>query len=186
MDPLSPATARVFCEYCDWAHRCWMLRRSLYDDNPKQHLLNRPRNKYLFVQLEKVLQEYWLHQVAKLHDPALQSGRRNLTIDYVVNHARWESRVSDDLVTLSASLEELSKAIRGARNRLLAHNDLEAILSQVNLGAFDPGVAETYFNSLQQMASLVHEEVIGGPYVFDDLIPNDVDQFMAAMEKGSA
>ena len=94
--------------------------------------------------------------LAKLHDPALQSGRYNLTVEYIVYHAEWVQDARRQLDALSADLEELSKAVRGARNKLLAHNDLDAILSQSTLGAFD------------------------------DLVPNDIEHLMAVIGKGSA
>lgn len=186
MSGITKQVARAFCEYCDWTQRCWLLRKHLYDDNPQQAILNRPHNKYLFVHLEKVLQEYWLHQVAKLHDRAMQNGRFNLTIEYIVTQGTWAPETERKLQELSGQLDGLSQAIRIARNRLLSHNDLEVILEGIDLGAFEEGEDLKYFESLRAFANVVHEAVIGGPYPFDDLVENDVHVLMSTLSRAGA
>jgi len=184
MSALPEAVAKAFCQYCDWAQQCWLLRKHLYDENPQRSILNSPWNRHLFVQLEKILQEYWIHQVAKLHDRPKRGSRPNLTVDYILTEATWRMDTERKLRELREQLDQLSQTIRSARNRLLSHNDLEVILSGVDLGAFEPGVDTKYFEALRAFASLVHEEVVGGPYAFDDLVSNDIDALMATLGKG--
>lgn len=185
MNVLTKQEALKFCEYCDWTRRSWLLRKHLFDENPRPDVIKRPRNLYLFIHLEKVLQEYWLHQVAKLHDPATMKGRTNLGINYVLS-CQWSSAVKVNLVGLGAELETLSQAIRGARHRLLSHNDLETILNQTTLGAFNTGEDIKYFEALCAFASHVHKAVAGSPFIFDDFVESDVETLMESLSESRA
>ena len=65
------------------------------------------------------------------------------------------------LELLQTQLNELAAKIRSARNKILSHNDLEAILNESTLGAF-PAEADTeYFKTLEEFANIVCENSTG-------------------------
>jgi hypothetical protein len=186
MPALTPKVVVKFCEHCDWTEQCWLLRKHLFDDNPDQRLLFDPRHAHLFNRLALILQEFWLHEVAKLHDLPKQAGRWNLSIDYILECGDWSDDIRARLVTLRVELVKLADVIRGARNRLLSHNDLEVILSEESLGEFPESMDVAYFEALREYAATVHEEVLGTRYKFDGLTENDVAAFMAQFRRGIA
>jgi AbiU2 len=170
-----------FCELCDWLFQSWQLRKYLFDENPSLSNLQNPRYEHLFYRLNVITQEYWLHQLAKLHDPAVQGGQNghiNLSIDYMIDYGHWNESTKATLVDLRTEMSTLAKPIKDARNKLLSHNDLEIILSSKELGCFNPGEDETYFSCLHKFASLITETVSGQPFIYDDLVRNDIEVFI--------
>ena|SRR3990167_239924 len=186
MANLDEKTIKAFCEHCDWAYQCWMFRRHLYDENPMEKLLKHPNHCYFFTRLEKILQEYWLLEVVKLHDPARQFGSENLTVEYVLETGKWPQSLKIELNKLKIELDTFAGSLRSARNKLLSHKDKKAILSGKALGEFKQGEDESYFNALMQFASLAHNHITGIPYLFDDFTESDVSVFMETFSKGLA
>jgi hypothetical protein len=163
------------------------MRKYLFDENPNFEELRKPRCEHFFDRVHKITQEYWLHQLAKLHDPAVQggpSGHINLSVDYIIDYGQWDEKTKKDLVDLRRKMLALAKPIKDARNKILSHNDLATILESRELGGFDPGEDEAYFCCLGQFASIVSETVTGEPFLPDDLVKNDVEAFMQCFNRG--
>lgn len=174
----------AFCNACDWCFQCWQLVKYLFSDNEDEKYFRLPEHRDFFNRLWKILQEYWLHEVAKLGDPAFQNGHSNLSIDYVYEHGIWPEPVSTELGQLRSDLLRFAGKTRVARNKLLAHKDVETITSGISLGEFNEGEDDVYFEQLRRFASLAHEQYVGGPYPFDDLTRNDVAVFSHAFSRG--
>lgn len=156
----------------------------MYSENPDSKYFRHPVHVHFFDRLWKILQEYWLGEVAKLGDPAMQNGRRNLSVDYIYEHGGWSESQKAELNELRYTLAAFSSKIKPARNRLLSHKDAETIASGVTVGSFDEGNDEAYFESLQKYASLAHQYTIGSPYCCDDLTRNDVEIFTTTFIRG--
>jgi AbiU2 len=183
--PHSREVVNRFCELCDWLLQSWQTRKYLFDENPDLALLQEPRYAHFFYRIGEITQEYWLHQLAKMHDPARdKSGNVNLSISYIVECGEWDKETKPRLDELRTKMLSLSYQIKDARNKILSHNDLEIIMGEKHIGAFDPGDDEDYFAYLQEFASLVKEIVMGEPFVYDDLVSNDVEVFMQCFKRG--
>jgi hypothetical protein len=177
-----------FCNLCDWLMQIWQLRKYLFDENPEEAALKDPRHEHFFYRLQVVLQENWLLRLAKLHDPAVQGGANghiNLSINYMIEYGQWVPKTKDELLALRDKMTGVAKPIRDARNKILSHNDLAVILSHEVLGGFDPGQGEAYFQLLCEFASVVRQAALGEPFVYDDLVKNDVEVFMQSFLYGS-
>ncbi len=177
--------AAKFCELCDWLLQAWQFQKFMFDENPQIDILQVPRHEHFFHRLHVISQEYWLHQLAKLHDPAVQQKGQNLTINYMIEYGEFDEGTRSELVALLDKMNILSKPIKVARNKCLSHNDLSVLLSNEVLGTFSPGDDETYFACLIQFADIVSHKIIGEPFVYDDLVSNDVESFMHCFERGS-
>jgi AbiU2 len=188
MSPHSREVIEKFCELCDWLLQVWQMRKCLFDENPDESVLRDPRYAHFFYRLQVVLQENWLHQLAKLHDPAVQGGanrRIKLSIDYIIENGQWDAQTVAKLRDLKLKMSSLAKPVRDARNKVLSHNDLAVLMKSDQLGAFEPGEDERYFNNLREFASLVSGSVLGEPFIYDDLVKNDVSIFMHAFLRGA-
>ncbi|MBU3697982.1 hypothetical protein [Dechloromonas sp.] len=177
-----------FFGLCDWLLQVWQMQKFLFDENPNESVLREPRYAHFFYRLQVVLQEHWLHQLAKLHDPAVQGGANghiNLSLDYIIEYGQWDAQTEAKLKDLKSRMSSLAKPVRDARNKVLSHNDLAVLLTSKELGAFDPGEDEQYFIRLREFASLVTESALGEPFVYDDLVENDVSSFMHAFLRGA-
>lgn len=183
----SKAVVDKFCELCDWLHQTWQTKKYLFDKNPDFDNLKQPHYAHFFHRLSVILQEYSFQQLAKLHDPAVQGGQNghiNLSIDYMIEYCQWNTKTQATLVDLKNKMMTLAKPIKEARNKILSHNDLTVILQSKDLGYFAPGEDEAYFDCLHQFASIMKEAVDGGPFVYNNLVKNDIDIFMQCFNRG--
>lgn len=181
MNSISPDVAKQFCELCNWAYECWITHKRLFDNNERTETTI-GKAKYFTVRLSVITQEYSLLQVCKLHDPATQRNSANITIDYIVRFGDWGpdlDRIKGDVRRLTDLFEKL----KSARNKVLVHNDLDAIMESAALGAFPAGLDDEYFSVLQELANAVSERWLNGIYPFNDLAGADVDEFLHALER---
>ena len=182
---LSSKVVKEFCELCNRAHVSWSIRKHFFDENPDVKYLKTSRYESLFFNLSEIIQEHWLLQLAKLHDPAVQGGQINLTINYIIEYGNWEASIESELKRLRNEMLILNAPIRIARNKILSHNDLASILNGGSLGRFNVGDDIKYFACLQDFANLIYDKTVGGPWPFDDLVQNDVAAFMNCFKRGS-
>jgi hypothetical protein len=163
MTAISRVVADKLFEVCTCAHETWMLHRTLFDDNRDIEQLAHGKHVYFFKHLNHVLQEYALLQIAKLHDPAVMSGRVNLSLAYIVDYGGWNAAIAGRLRALKTRLDDLDTQIRPARNRILSHNDLATLLDDRPLGAFPKDADVEYFQTLHEFVNCVFQEVTGSP-----------------------
>lgn len=183
MPALSPLVVEEFCKLCDWAFQTWLIHRELFDENPDAAQLQASHGAEALSLLSVITQEYALHQIAKLHDSTVVAGNVTLGIDYMVKYGGWSSTTQASLSALAQRLSQFATGLRSARNKALSHNDLAAIVAGQALGSFTPGEDIKYFEDLQEFVNLVHEEVIGGPFPFDDLVKNDVIGLLSIIKR---
>lgn len=182
--PLSIEVADKFYELCNWVYEVWATHRFMFDDNPDAEYLKKSIGGEFLGRLSVVTQEYVLHQIVKLHDPAVQRGGDiNLGIDYVIKSGDWPPDVLNQLKQLNNRLDLLSTKLRGVRNKILSHNDFPTIMENSPLGSFPAGLDLDYFDSLQQFVNIVHNHVKGVPAPFNDLAINDVVGFLGMFRR---
>ena len=181
MAPLSPSVALEFCKLSGWAYEAWLNHRELFDLNPRAAELQKSFAGDELARLSVISQEYSLLQIAKLHDPAVVSGKITLGIDYVVTYGAWSPGIRTQLESLRTKLNAFGDQLRDVRNKSLSHNDLGQIVAGATLGAFQAGDDELYFQSLQELVDIVHREAVNGPWPFSDLVKNDVAAFLALL-----
>ena len=181
MEPISKDIAVKFCEVCNWAYESWVTHKLLFDDNQKTED-NIDKCPYFTQRLSIITQEYSLQQIAKLHDPAIQGNSLNLTVDYIVRFGEWGER-RDAIDEIHGKLRELWNRIKAARNKILAHNDLETLMADTDLGSFPQGLDDEYFEVLQELVNQVHEKWVGGLHFFNDLAKADVQEFLNLLDQ---
>ena len=126
-----------------------------------------------------------MHQLAKLHDPAVQGGNINLTLEYIIEYGGWDPEFKKEIRDLKKAMDVLYPSIKEARNKLLSHNDYKTMIGpDAPLGEFEEGEDVNYFNSLKEFCEKVSQKALGGPFVYDDLVQNDVEVFMSQFVAG--
>jgi len=188
MPALSPSIIVEFCKLCGWAYESWLNHRELFDENPRAIELQNSFAGDALARLSIISQEYSLLQIVKLHDRAATSGKITLGIEYVMTYGAWSPSIlpklevlETKLNTLETKLNTFATQIRGVRNKSLSHNDLATIVAGATLGAFTKGEDEAYFQSLQEFVDIIHDQVIGGPWPFNELVKNDVAAFLSVL-----
>lgn len=183
MDPISKDVALKFCKLCDWVYQTWVTHKFLFDENkaPEKNIGKLP---YFANRLSIITQEYCIQQIANLHDPAIQGNSLNLTVDYMVRFGEWGGR-ADAIKKIHDNLLGFWEHLKPARNKALAHNDLETLMADAALGSFPEGADEEYFAELQSLVNEVHEKWVDGPFPFNDLAKADVQEFLDLLESSS-
>ena len=172
MDTLSPGIIEKFCKICNWSYESWVTYRTTFDDNPNIEKLRTSECSEYFTRLRDIMHEYTLLQLMKLHDPVVMGNSINLTLEYVINYGGWDQKTVLELKSLLNTLNRLmpiKEYIKPARNKVLCHNELKAIIDNLPLGKFDEGKDVEYFDTLQKFVNLIY----GEPYPFNDLAKND-------------
>ena len=178
---LSKSEAEKFRELCDWLFQMWQLRKLLFDENPDVEVLKGVKHQDLFNRLLIVLQEYWLLQLAKIHDPAQQMGSYNLTLAYVLDFGPWDDATKGELNSLYETLQTLFAKIKSARHKVICHNDLSILLENQTLCEFEDGDDLEYFDALQAFLEIICQRMLDQPFVYDDLVQNDVETLMSSL-----
>ena len=178
MSGLSKHVTTEFCNLCNWTYQVWFNHRILFHDKNLESKICLSKGSDFFKRLSVISQEYALLQLIKLHDPCIVSGKITLGIDYVLKYGGWDTATFSALSALGESLNDFAKNFKTVRNKVLAHNDLAAILSGDLLGEFERDVDLKYFNALQEFVTIIHFKVVGEPYLFEDLVQNDVTAFI--------
>jgi len=159
----SPAElAKEFCELCNWAHECWMTHRTLFDDNPDKEIISR-KAPYFHEYLWRISHDYSLLQICKLHDPDQFNGSHNLSIKYMIHKLDWGNE-RDSVIQLADALNELYSRINIARNKIIAHNDLDILLGGEPIGDFREELDRDYFHCLHAFANRIREKWVGETY----------------------
>jgi len=84
MSQHSQEVVKQFEQRCMWAQESWQTRKYLFDNTSNLPVFQQPHYEHFFLRLSIILQEYWMQQVAKLHDPAGRPGQHNLSVDYII------------------------------------------------------------------------------------------------------
>ncbi len=178
----SPSHAKLLWRVCNDAHEAWKLRRALVDDNLKLAEIKQSAHNYFVIQLSDALHQHVLLQIAKLHDPAQMSGRLNMSLAFVVERHDWDPATRKMLSELSTQLGSLYDAIKTARHRLLAHNDLATLSANHELGAFPAGADSAYFKILFTFVQTVCVVVDGSTCAdFSSFSASDAEIAIAAL-----
>jgi hypothetical protein len=171
-----------FCALCDKAHEYWLNHLELFDKNPRNDELLESTARNEWIRLSIISHEYLLLQVRKLHDRAVTSGKITLGIDYMLKYGGWSDSVRYRLMELSEELDGLADKLEDVRNKILSHNDLATIVAGATLGEFGEGADEKYFEALQEFVNIVHDQVAGGPYPFNNFVRNDIAFFLRTLK----
>jgi hypothetical protein len=179
MSAHSTTVVEEFCALCNKAYAVWRIHKVLFEDNPRKKELERSVAGKALVHLSIISQEYLLHEISKLHDPAIQQNHANLGVEYMVRFGGWDKTTEAKLQALQMQLNELDQKIRPARHKILSHNDLETILRGDPLGEFPKGMDDDYFKTLQEFVNVVNDSVIGGPSPFSEDASIDADALLS-------
>lgn len=186
MPELNVQLTKDFLAICEWTHHAWLIHKSM-ETSPRIDALMKGRCKEFLDHLSRITQEYSLQQIAKLHDPAVQGGKTNLTLDYVIRFGEWDPPALAKLTALREEMERLvGLRVKDSRNKVLAHNDVETIINETLYGAFADGADERYFEKLQEFMDLVHDKRFGGPAPLSGFAWADAQVFIETLVKGGA
>ncbi len=65
----------------------------------------------------------------------------------------------------------------------MAHNVLETSLNSSEIGSFEEGIDNKYFEVLQNLVNEVHNKWFGDPFPFNDPTKADTKEFLGLLEE---
>jgi hypothetical protein len=181
-DETAKEIVKKFCDHVHWLVRVRHTFKVLFEDEqPSCQTLMKKTAWSFFVDLNRILHEYLLLECAKITDPPTTTrGDTNFTVDYLVQNICWPSDkailekltslpddhkdILQELKSLQAIARCFRRDIKLARNKLLAHLDMSAVLVSKPLGEFPEGKDEIFFCALQKLCNITHEACFGTIY----------------------
>jgi len=140
------------------------IGKELFYDEQAQWLMQETAH-HFFLDLNRIVIEYFLLQMAKLTDPASSNTREgraeNFTIANLLENIEWPKDVLVELTRLSQAVCQFRKHIKPARNQILAHYDKKTIMSGAIRGAFPEGEDDKVVNVLEDMCNVLHKASFG-------------------------
>src|SRR5271166_5026042 len=175
-DETAKEIVEKFCAHVHWLVRVRHTYKVLFEDEqPSCRTLMEQTASSFFADLDRILQEYLLLECAKITDRAATGNHENFTVAYLVENICWPKKqltslpdddkdILKELKSWQAITKDFRRLIECARNKLLAHLDMAAVLSGTPLGAFPEGKGETFFDALQKICNIAHEACFGRIY----------------------
>ena len=187
-DETARALVKHFCDHIFWLKRLHYIYRELFDDDGTRSLMERTAHAF-FLDLNKILVDYFLLEVAKLTDPATSLGgkRENFTVANLIETVEWSPDCLQEIKKLNETVLSFRKYLEPVRNRLLAHYDKTTVVSVFTLGGFPEGEDRKLLEVLEQMCNVLHEAAFGG--ILGDMVPyhsGDVSDFKKALRMAIA
>jgi AbiU2 len=140
-----------------------------------------------FGDLNQVLIEQLVLQICRLTDPETTMGRKNLTIDYVVNNGDFSATPGKlaQIKALRDSIHQFRSKIVPARNRLIGHMDRDAVMAGMPLGGASEAAWLQFWDDLDEFLHIVHTRYVdpGGHFRLKDVaMISDADSAVKALK----
>ncbi len=158
------AVVQAFCDECVWVYCIRKHFGDLFEGSECRLQLLSEVAITFFHDLNLVLIDYLLLQLCKLTDPASDGKDRvNLTTNFIAG-LDWTDSTACRLHAANEKLLGFRSLIINARRKLIAHLDLKARLSPMDMGVFTPDDEQSFWVALQEFVATAHEEAVGQPF----------------------
>lgn len=189
-DETTRTLVKRFCDYIFRLKQIHYIYRELFADDGTRSLMERTAYAF-FRDLNDILVDYFLLEVAKLTDPATSrvgnEMRENFTVANLIETVKWPSDCLQEIKKLNEVVLSFRKYIEPARNRLLAHYDKTTVVSDNTLGVFPEGEDRKLLEVLEQMCNVLHKAAFDK--ILGDMVPyhsGDVQDFKEALRNAIA
>jgi hypothetical protein len=179
---------KKFCEKVFWLRQLNYIFRELIDDASSRSLLERTAHAF-FLDLNKIIIEYFLLEAAKLTDPATSLGglRENFTLANLIETVEWPPDSLHEIKKLKRTVMSFRCYIKTARNRLLAHYDKSTVIKGYSLGVFPEGKDQEFLETLEKICNVMHNVAFG--QIYGEIVPQhsgDVLDLKKVLKRGIA
>jgi hypothetical protein len=188
--PVTRRDVKKFTDYCVILKTFWTHYQTIFQGSDLQReLLQNTAHKF-FYDLNQLLIDHLILQICKLTDPEITMGKRNLTIPFLVNNADFAATPRDmaKLKKIAARIETFRKRIVPARNKLLAHLDLDAAHGRKCHGAASVAAWRKFWLDLEELVAILYRRYVNGrvPFHLNSIARvSDADQLVEAIKKST-
>lgn len=172
--PQDEATRELVRRFCDFIFRLKGIHYTcceLFEDNEARFLMEQTARLF-FLDINKILVDYFLLEIAKLTDPARCRGGRseNFTVANLIESVEWPPDCLCEIKELNETILSFRKYIKGARDKILAHYDRTTVISGIALGGFPEGAEQKLLEALERMCDVLHKAAFGE--IFGSMVPS--------------
>ncbi|HRR21129.1 MAG TPA: hypothetical protein P5553_06925, partial [Desulfomonilia bacterium] len=132
--------------------------------------------------LVNILKEYSLLQIAKMHDPVSSCGHENHSFQKLISY--YHAEKDPIIINFFEDNKEFITVVLNARNKTIAHSDLETVRSKTTWGIFTDGEDEKYFLGLHKAVDYLYGKAGIGPFPeWPVFIDAGFDEFLVKINK---
>ncbi len=132
-----------------WLRQTVNTFNHLFDSGPETERILRESADLFFTDLNTMMQEYAVLLVCRLTGPAESFGKVNLSTQRFTKLMRKSGCLTPEIERLDARLTAYGKLLKPARNKIIAHSDLEVHVDDIALGAHGEEVTVEFLKDLQ-------------------------------------
>jgi hypothetical protein len=187
-DKATHAIVNKFCNHVFHLKQVHYIICELFNKDDARSLLERTAPAF-FIELNKILIDYFLLEIAKLTDPAtsIHGRHENFSLSNLVETIEWPPDCINKIKELNNTVLSFRKYIEPARHKLLAHYDKKVVVSSIVLGSFPEGEEKKLLEALVEICNVMHKAAFGK--IFGDMVTShsgDVFDFMDVLKRAIA
>ena len=169
-----------------WLRQTVNTFNHLFDSGLESERVLRESAGLFFGDLNIMMQEYVILLVCRLTGPAESFGKANLSTQRFTALMRHRGCLTLEIERLDASLTAYGELLKPARNKIIAHNDLEVHVDDIALGAHGEEAMVEFFENLQAYFDAVGNAVGVGPLDFRNTPgPGDAIDLVRKLERAN-
>jgi len=158
---------------------------SLYGADETQQIL-RKAAAHFFDDLHALLIESYFLRVGRVCDPAQSRGKANLSLAYIVEQLEALDLASEEIRSLAMSITSYGKLTKNARNKAVAHNDLQASRNGGILGGHTREEIDEFLQNVNQFTDMVAKQLGLDPLDYSvQAGPGDVIDLIKLLKKAT-
>ena len=138
----------------------------LFDSDPETERILKESACLFFDDLYTMMREYVVLLVCRLTGPAKSFGKANLSTQRFTELMRKSGCLTPEIERLDTRLTAYGELLKPARNKIIAHSDLEVHVDDITLGAHGEEVMLEFFKNLQAYFDAAGNAVGVGPLEF--------------------
>ena len=138
----------------------------LFDSGLDMQELLRKSASLFFGDLNRLMHEYVILLICRLTGPARTAGKDNLTTQRITMLLRQENSLTAEIDELDATLRDYGEILKPARDKIVAHIDLQVYTELTALGGHEKQVMMEFLDNVQRYFDAVGNLIGVGPLDF--------------------
>lgn len=169
-----------------WLRQTVNTFNRLFDSDPETERILRESADLFFTDLNTIMHEYTILLICRLTGPARSSGKDNLSTRRFTGLMRDARCLTPEIERLDARLQEYGELLKPARDKIVAHSDLEVHVNATVLGGHEEGQMAQFLEDLQAYFDATGNAVGAGPSDFRYMpAAGDVIDLVRALKEAS-
>ncbi len=170
-----------------WLRQTINTFNDLFASGPETERILKDSAVVFFDDLYMMMHEYTILLICRLTGPAESFPNANLSTQRFTELMRDSDRLTPDIERLNTSLREHGESLKPARDKIIAHSDLEVHINSTALGAQSEEALTQFLEDLQAYFDAVGNAVGVGPSDFRHTpAPGDVIDLVRKLERANA